>query len=117
MKNVQVDCIDFKSILNESKGRKIDFLKFDIESNEIEMFNKNYELILSNVRKMSGEIHNLANKESGAIKLIKKLRDDPKVELKIVSIDGQDVTESFWILCKEYHHTWYREAIISIKVL
>ena len=53
---------------------------------------------------MSGEIHDLANKESGAIKLIKKLRDDPKVELKIVSIDGQDVTESFWILFGDWWH-------------
>ena len=83
----------------------------------IEMFNKNYELILSNVRKMSCEVHDLANKESVAIKLIKKLRDDPKVELKIVSIDGVDITESFWICCGEDHHDWYREAIVSLKVL
>lgn len=115
LKNVEVDCVDFEGIIKESKGRKIDFLKFDIEGEEIKMFDKSYELILSNVRKMSGEVHSLKYKESGAIKLIKKLRDDPRVELGISSINGVDITESFWAKCEGDRHTFYTEVIVSSK--
>ena len=126
LKDVHIKTANFEDILRlvkeEDKDRKIDFLKFDAEDYEIDLFDKHYETILSNVRKFSGEVHCLKSskaqlKNSKAIKLIVKLKSDDRVNLKITDVLGFDITDEFWAGAKDDHHDYYKEVLIHGEIL
>ena len=115
----KIGSINFRQILNEVNNRKIDFLKFDIEGEEIKMFEDSYELILQNVRVMSGEVHGTNRNFTRAVDLIKRFKDDKRIDLKITSLDGIDITDKFWsrFLKETGRHQYYTEVIVHLKVL
>jgi FkbM family methyltransferase len=54
----ETECITFKTFINEYNIEKIDFLKFDCEGAEYDIFNdENFDWITKNVKKISGEFH------------------------------------------------------------
>ena len=105
---------DFKSIFHDTEakkvssitfndlvsfvGRRIDFLKFDIEGYEKLFLEENYDLFKSRVRKFSGEIHFIAEAfpRQKVYKMLEKLKNDLDLEFKLYSVDGYDITNSFW---------------------
>jgi len=108
---VSISFVDLIKLLN----KKIDFLKFDIEGAEIDFFNNesNYKLFKQHVKKFSGEFH-LLNQSCTRQKInevLKKLSIDPQLDLKIHSIDGIDITNSYFD-----SGNYYSEIIISSKV-
>ena len=127
-KDTESEAISFREILELKaihyplNDRKIDFLKFDIEGAEVKIFNNNetYELFIKSVSKFAGELHKLGgNKERhdpNCIKVLTKLKDDKRVDLKIHSVDGVDITKGFWVGVKENRHNYYKEVIISGKI-
>ena len=119
--DTESEAISFKEIL-KLDNRKIDFLKFDIENAEVEFLDdeETYELFVKNVSKFSGELHGLDGEtgryivnQGGAIKVLRKLKEDKRIDLEIHSIDGVRITHSFWDEAKEDKHTHYNEIIIS----
>ena len=92
--------------------QKINFLKFDIEGGEKEIFfnDKNYNLFKERVEKFSGEIHfeggNITEEE--AIYIIKKLREDPEICCNVSSVDGVGID-----FCLKYDSIEHEQIIIS----
>lgn len=108
---VSISFVDLIKLLN----KKIDFLKFDIEGAEMDFFNNelNYKLLKQHVKKFSGEFH-LLNESYSRQKInevLKKLSIDPQLNLKIYSINGVDITNSYF-----NSGDYYSEIIISSKV-
>jgi autotransporter strand-loop-strand O-heptosyltransferase len=105
-KSLSITFGDVINIIN----RKIDFLKFDIEGYEKCIFDENYDLFKSSVFKFSGEFHFLGEKLSrkNAYEIIKKMQLDSDINIKLFSIDGVDITESFWS-----NPDFYTEIIVS----
>jgi SAM-dependent methyltransferase len=108
---VSISFVDLIKMLN----KKIDFLKFDIEGAEMDFFNNelNYKLLKQHIKKFSGEFH-LLNESYTRQKInevLKKLSIDPQLDLKIHSIDGFDITNSYFD-----SGDYYSEIIISSKV-
>jgi SAM-dependent methyltransferase len=108
---VSISFVDLIKILN----KKIDFLKFDIEGAEMDFFDNelNYKLLKQHVKKFSGEFH-LLNESYTRQKIdevLKKLSIDPQLDLKIYSLDGLDITNSYF-----NSGDYYSEIIISSKV-
>jgi len=117
---------DFKSIFHNTEpkkvssitfsdlaffiGQKIDFLKFDIEGYEKLFLEKNYDLFKSKVKKFSGEIHFLSEAfpRATAYRVLDKLKADKDLEFKLYSVDGVDITNSFW-----NNKDYYTEIIIN----
>jgi len=121
-KETEAEGMTFKEIVG-LRDRRIDFLKFDIESEEIEILNNDdsYELFIKNVSKFSGELHRTggidhAGWDPNSIKVLKKLKDDKRVDLRINSIDGLDITNYFWKGVEDDRHKYYTEVIISGKI-
>jgi hypothetical protein len=82
-----------------------------------------YELFIKNVSKFSGELHGLDGRTEkyitnpgGAMKVLRKLKEDNRISLGIHSIDGVNITESFWHKAKENKHDYYKEIIISGEI-
>jgi len=109
-KETEAEAISFKEIL-KLRDKKIDFLKFDIEGEEVGILNNNksYELFVNNVFKFSGEFHliqcydtdgrrvyPLSYSNPDAIEVLEKLRNDKRVDLRISSTGGVDITKRFW---------------------
>ena len=121
-KETEAEAISFKEIVG-LRGRKIDFLKFDIEGEEIEILgdDETYELFVKNVFKFSGELHgtggiNHASRNPNSIKVLKKLKEDKRIDLRISTVDGVDVTNHFWKGVEDDRHKYYTEVIISGKI-
>jgi hypothetical protein len=108
--------------VSPSRNNKIDFLKFDIEGSEIELLNNDqaYELFIESVSKFAGELHrvggNKRNHDPNSIKILTKIKDDKRVDLRIHAIDGTNITERFWGGVNENRHNYYNEIIISGKI-
>jgi len=128
-KKSQAEALSLEQIILLGDKRKIDFLKFDIEGEEIAVLNdeNSYNLFMKYVKTFSGEYHLIENsatmtaysKESmKPISTLKKLKDDERVNLKIYSVDGIDITESFWEKAdfEKEKHNFYTEAIITGKI-
>ena len=83
------------------------------------MFEDSYELILQNVRAMSGEVHGTNRNFTRAVDLIKRFKDDKRIDLKITSLDGIDITDKFWsrFVKETGRHEYYTEVIVHLKVL
>jgi len=130
LKDVRVKTVGFEDILRiikeSDEGRKIDFLKFDAESYELDLFEKHYETVLSNTRVFSGEFHGL-NKQAEdydprGMKIIKKLQEDHRVDLRITTAQGKDLlndpaSKNFWTEAKSDHHEYYYEVLVHGKIL
>jgi len=116
--DTESEAISFKEIL-KLNNRKIDFLKFDIENAEVEFLHddETYELLVENISKFSGELHFAGGASVLAMTVLKKLKNDKRVSLNIHSIDGVNITESFWYGAKENKHNYYNEVIISGEIL
>ena len=121
-KETEAEGITFKEIIG-LRDRKIDFLKFDIEGEERQILgdDQTYELFVKNVSKFSGELHstggfNHAGWNPDSIKILTKLKGDERVDLRINSIDGLDVTDRFWKGVKDNKHKYYTEVIFSGKI-
>jgi len=103
--------LSFKNLMS-LMPQKINFLKFDIEGDEKEMFSndENYNLFKERVEKFSGEIHfqggNITKEE--AVYIIKKLKEDPEISCKMHSCDG--VAIDFYL---RYEDITYNQIIIS----
>jgi len=108
---VSISFVDLIKLLN----KKIDFLKFDIEGAEMDFFDNelNYKLLKQHVKKFSGEFHLLNNSytRQKINEVLKKLSIDTQLDLKIHSLDGVDITNSYF-----YSGDYYSEIIISSKV-
>ena len=101
----EVEIISLKSLVEEYRISKIDFLKIDVEGYEyaVLLHDESYDWIKCNVNKIVGEIHLLWNSDSiynpmGAVVsdlslLLGRLQND--FNLEISSIDGTNITESF----------------------
>ena len=108
-----VSPLSFKNLMN-LMPQKINFLKFDIEGGEKEIFSdENYSIFKERVEKFSGEIHidskgvnNISQQE--ALSIIKKLRNDPEISCKIHSIDGKAID-----FCFDSNEEYYFQIIIS----
>ena len=103
--------ISFKNLMS-LMPQKINFLKFDIEGGEKEIFlnDDNYNLFKQRVEKFSGEIHFEAGSitKEEAICIVKKLRQDPEISCKLSSIDGVDID-----FCFKYDEIKHWQIIIS----
>ncbi len=102
-----VSSLSFKNIM-ALMPQKINFLKFDIEGGEKEIFcdENDYNLFKEKVEKFSGEIHikgaeGITEKE--AINIIKKLQNDPEICCKLHSTDGKPIDFYFRPKSGEYH--------------
>jgi hypothetical protein len=94
-------------------NRKIDFLKFDVEGYEKYFLYENLDLFKKYVKKFTGEFHfgsHLSDRKA-CINILKILKDDNELDLKLFSFDGLDITESFWA-----SGDYYTEIIISGSV-
>ena len=110
--------INFNEVLEEIGNKKIDFLKFDIEKEEIRMFQNDYDLLLQKANVIVGEVHGVNIEGNGAFNLIKRLKEDRRVALDITAICGTDINEKFWESCENgVRSNFYTEVIIHIKVL
>ena len=91
-------------------GRRIDFLKFDIEGYEKTFLDENYDLFKSSVDRFTGEFHFAGSHfpRSRGYEVLRKIKDDKDLVVKLFSIDGWDITDSFWI-----NPDYYTEIIIS----
>lgn len=91
-------------------NRKIDFLKFDIEGFEKFFLFDDIDLFKKYVKKFSGELHfiNPICSRQQMIDIITIFKLDNQIDFKLFSIDGFDITESFWS-----HTDYYTEIIIS----
>ena len=103
--------ISFKDLI-KLLNRKIDFLKFDIEGAELDIFDHkiNYDLFKKYVKKFSGEFH-LLNSRTTREKMnevLNKLRMDNELSIRIYSVDCVDITESYWS-----SGDYYTEIIVS----
>ena len=126
-KETEAEAISFKEIF-KLRDRKIDFLKFDVEGAEMELLDndESYELFVKNVSKFSGELHAVGgnakyistpkSETSRSLKILKKLKDDKRVDFRISSIDGTDITNRFWKGVEGERHTFYSEVIVSGKI-
>lgn len=105
-KSMSITFDDILKIIN----RKIDFLKFDIEGYEKCIFIDNYDLFKKTVSKFSGEFHFTGQHfpRQISVETIKKLKNDKDLVIKLFSIDGVDITESFW-----FNTDYYTEIIVS----
>tara|TARA_Y100000401_G_C8311097_1_gene219754 strand:+ start:576 stop:1205 length:630 start_codon:yes stop_codon:yes gene_type:complete len=106
----KVSSITFPSLL-KFLNRKIDFLKFDIESYEKTFLVTHYDLFKKNVKKFAGEIHFCGNDffpRNEVYDMMDKLKNDASVNFKIYSIDGYDISEYFW-----GNRDYYTEVIIN----
>jgi len=94
----EVNSITFPSLL-KIINRKIDFLKFDIEGYEKLMLVNYYDLFKSRVKKFAGEIHfgeqSIFSREDVYL-MLKKLNNDVDIFFRLYSVDGMDITDSFW---------------------
>jgi autotransporter strand-loop-strand O-heptosyltransferase len=91
-------------------NRKIDFFKFDIEGYEKYFLYENLDLLKKYVKKFTGEFHftsHVSDREA-SINILKNLKDDNELDFKLYSIDGFDITESFW-----NNTNYYNQIIIS----
>ena len=94
-------------------GRKIDFMKFDIEGYESHIFSDNLDVFKKHVRKFSGEFH-FSNGAYGVVSrevsmnILISLKNDKDLDFRLFSLDGVDITEYFWI-----NPNYYTEIIIS----
>jgi SAM-dependent methyltransferase len=91
-------------------NRKIDFMKFDIEGYEKYFLFENLDLFKKYIKKFTGEFHfnsNISTRQQ-AVSILNNLRNDKQISLKLFSIDGVDITESFW-----NDTNYYTEIIIS----
>jgi len=123
------DVIEFASMFHQNKintvisitfpdlidmiNRKIDFMKFDIEGYEKYFLSENLELFKKYVRKFTGEFHfasDVSNRQQ-AIDILKSLKNDKQIDFKLFSINGIDITESFW-----NNTDYYTEIIISGQI-
>jgi SAM-dependent methyltransferase len=94
-------------------NRKIDFLKFDVEGYEKYFLYENLDLFKKHVKKFTGEFHfgsHLSDRKA-CINILKILKDDNELDFKLFSLDGLDITESFWA-----SGDYYTEIIISGSV-
>lgn len=93
----EVECITFKSFIEENNIDKIDFLKTDCEGGEYDIFNsENLDWIKKNVKKIAGEWH-LTNSEQK--ENFKHFRDTYLKVLpnhEVYSIDNVDIKWSVW---------------------
>jgi hypothetical protein len=91
-------------------GRRIDFFKFDIEGYEKTFLDDNYELFKNSVDRFSGEFHFAGAHfpRSRGYEVLKKMYNDKEVVFKLFSIDGANITDSFW-----NNPDYYTEIIIS----
>jgi autotransporter strand-loop-strand O-heptosyltransferase len=91
-------------------NRKIDFMKFDIEGYEKYFLFENLDLFKKYIKKFTGEFHfnsDISTRQQ-AVSILNNLRNDKQINLKLFSIDGVDITESFW-----NDTNYYTEIIIS----
>ena len=94
-------------------GRKIDFMKFDIEGYERHILFDNLDVFKKHIRKFSGEFH-FSNGAYGVVSrqvsmdILTNLKNDKDIDLRLFSLDGVDITEYFWI-----NPNHYTEIIIS----
>lgn len=105
-KSLSITFPDLIKLIN----RPIDFLKFDIEGFEKTFLDQNYELFKSNVKKFSGEFHFAGAHfhRSRGYEVLKKVMYDKQLTVRLFSIDGVDITDSFW-----NNPDYYTEIIIS----
>ena len=91
-------------------GRRIDFLKFDIEGYENTFLDENYDLFKSSVDRFTGEFHFCGSHfpRKRGYDVLKKVLNDKNLTVKLFSVDGWDITESFW-----NNPDYYTEIIIS----
>ena len=94
-------------------GRKIDFMKFDIEGYERHILFDNLDVFKKHIRKFSGEFH-FSNVAYGVVSrqvsmnILINLKNDKDLDFRLFSLDGVDITEYFWI-----NPNHYTEIIIS----
>jgi hypothetical protein len=91
-------------------GRKIDFLKFDIEGYEKTFLDENYELFKSSVDRFTGEFHFCGGHfpRNHGYNVLRKIVNDKDLVVKLFSIDAYDITDTFW-----NNPDYYTEIIIS----
>ena len=124
--NDKLEIIKYKSIFHETHehavltisfdslikliDKKIDFLKFDIEGFEKLIFQNNYNLFKNKVYKFSGEFHFSTSvfSKSDVYEVLHKLYNDKDLIIKIYSVDGLDISNSFWDTSD-----YYTEIIIN----
>jgi len=94
-----VSTLSFPNLMKLMPG-KINFLKFDIEGGEKEIFEneEGYRTFKEKVEKFSGEIHLKGGSISSqqALDIVKKLQNDPDIYVKIFSCDGFHIDFYFW---------------------
>ena len=108
-KSLSITFEDLIFIIN----RKIDFFKFDIEGYEKYFLRENLDLFKKYVKKFTGEFHfasHLSDREAST-NILKILKNDDELDFKLFSLDGEDITESFW-----RSGDYYTEIIISGSV-
>lgn len=110
----EVVCLSFFN-LTKLFNRKIDFLKFDIEGDEINFLSDpiNYNLFKKSINKFAGEFHLLnQNFSRNEINIfLKTFCSDKDLLIQIFSVDGINITESYW-----NSGDYYTEIIIAGKV-
>lgn len=91
-------------------NKPIDFLKFDIEENEVFLWNTdvNYNLFKTFVKKFAGELHFKWGRKKILIDCLRKLKNDVDITFRLYSVDMVDITESFW-----GNFDYYTEIIIG----
>ena len=94
-------------------GRKIDFMKFDIEGYERHILFDNLDVFKKHIRKFSGEFHfNIGAygvvSRQVSMDILTNLKNDKDIDLRLFSLDGVDITEYFW-----NNSNYYNEIIIS----
>ena len=105
-KSLSISFPDLMFLLN----RNIDFLKFDIEGYEKFFLHDHLNLFKSNIKNFSGEFHftsSVFNRNFG-IEILNNLKNDSQIKFKLFSIDGFEITNSFWL-----NTDYYTEIIIS----
>lgn len=91
-------------------NRKVDFFKFDIEGYEKYFLYENLDLFKKYIKKFTGEFHftsHVSDREA-SINILKNLKDDDELDFKLYSINGVDITQSYW-----NNTGYYNQIIIS----
>ena len=91
-------------------GRPIDFLKFDIEGYERTFLDENYDLFKTTVNRFTGEFHFFHKNfpRTHGYNVLRKITNDKDLVVKLFSVNGVDITNSFW-----NNPDFYTEIIIS----
>jgi FkbM family methyltransferase len=110
--NEKVNTLTFKEFVDSNRLKKIDFLKFDCEGGEYDIFSRENIEYIKTIPKIACEMH----LRTGILKeQFRNFRDKILPNFKnfqFISLDGVNIT---WDLKNEHFIQYYKEVYLYIK--